>query len=110
MVGDQVLHDPVARAGGAAAHDDRDQRPSVAMDRGQEIEAGRSRVTGLDAVDAVDPAEQMIVIADDLAVEIELGGREVVEVAREALLERAPEDRQIVRRGDLLRRWGVRRR
>ena len=61
----------------------------------------RSRVAGLDSVDAVDAAEQMIVVADDLAVEIELGGREIMEVAREALLERAPEDRQIVRRGDL---------
>ena len=76
----------------AAAHDDRDQRPSVAMDRGQEIEAGRPRVAGLDSVDAVDPAEQMVVIADDLAVVVEFGGREVMEVARKPVLERAPED------------------
>src|SRR6202042_1845401 len=58
-------------------------------------------VAGLYPVYAVDASEEMIVAADDLAVEIELGGREIVEVAREALLERAPEDRQIMRRGDL---------
>ena len=73
MVGDQILHDPVAPRRAAAAHDDRDQRPPVAMDRGQEIESGRPGVAGLDSVDAVDAAEQMIVVADDLAVEGELG-------------------------------------
>ena len=92
-----------SRASGApAAHDDGDQRPSVAMDRGQEIEAGRPGVAGLDSVDAVDAAEQMVVIADDLAVIVELGGREIMEVARKPLLERAPEDGEVVRRGQLL--------
>ena len=110
VVGDQIRHDPVAPCGGAPAHDDGEQRPSIAMDRGQEIETGPSRVAGLDSVDAVDAAEEMIVAADDLAVEVELGGREITEVAREALLERTSEDRQIMRRGDLLRRWEVRRR
>ena len=72
------------------------------MDRGQEIEAGRPGVAGLDSVDAVDAAEQMVVIADDLAVVVELGGREIMEVARKPLLERAPEDGEVVRRGQLL--------
>src|SRR5271169_3625980 len=71
------------------------------MNRGQKIEAGRSRVAGLNSIDAVDAAEEMIVAADDLAVEVELGGREITEVAREPLLERTSEDRQIMRRGDL---------
>src|SRR6202042_23844 len=80
VVADQVRHDPVAGSGGAPAHDDGEQRPSVTMDRGQEIEAGGASVAGLDSVDPVDAAEQMVVVADDLAVEIELGGREKTEV------------------------------
>src|SRR3984885_16203251 len=71
------------------------------MDRGEEIEAGRPGVAGLDAVDAVDAAEEMIVVADDLAVEVELGGREIPEIAWEALLERAPKDCEIARRRHL---------
>src|ERR1700722_17582269 len=101
MVADQIRHDPVAPRSGAAAHDDGDQRTTVTMDRGQKVEAGRSGVAGLDPVDAVDAAKQMIVTADDLAVEIELGGREIAEVTGKALLDRTSEDRQIMRRGDL---------
>ena len=80
-------------AAGAPAHHDRDQRASVAMHRGQQVEAGSAGVAGLDAVDAVDVAEQMIVVADDLAVIGEFVGREIFEIVREALLDRAAEDR-----------------
>ena len=57
---------------GNAAHHHRDQRPPVAMHGGQQVEAGAARVAGLDAVDAVDAAEQMVVVADHLAVVGEL--------------------------------------
>ena len=60
------------------------------MDRGHEVEARSAGVAGLDAVDAVDPAEQVIVVADDLAVVVELVGREIAEVLREALLVARP--------------------
>ena len=43
---------------------DRDQRPAVAVHGGQQVEARGARVAGLDAVDAVDPAEQVVVVAD----------------------------------------------
>ena len=77
----------------ASAHDDRDQRAPVAMHGGQQIEAGGAGVAGLDAVDAVDAAEQMVVVADDLAGVLELVGREILEIFRESLLERAARGR-----------------
>ncbi len=92
-----------SRAGaGAAAHHHRDQRASVAMHGGQQIEAGGAGVAGLDAVDAVDAAEQVIVVADHLAVVVELVRREIVEVFGKALLQRAAEHGQVARGGDLL--------
>ena len=77
VVGDQPFHHGVAAAGGAAAHHGGDQRAAVAMDRGQQVEAGGAGVAGLDAVDAVDAAEQVVVVADDLAVVVEFVGRKV---------------------------------
>ena len=59
------------------------------MDGVKEIESGSPGVAGPDSVDAVDAAEQVIVIADDLAFVVELRGREVAEIARETVLERA---------------------
>ena len=72
------------------------------MHRGDEVEAGRAGVAGLDAVDAFDLAEQVIVVADRLAVIDEGRRREIVVVAREALLDGAAEQRLVARRGDLL--------
>ncbi len=69
----------------------------AAPDRGHEVEARRAGVAGLDAVDAFDLAEQMIVIADRLAVVIEGHGREIAIVARKALLDGAAEDRLVAR-------------
>ena len=51
-----------------AADDYRDDVAAVAMHRGEEVEAGRLRKSGLDAVDAVDGAEEVVVIAHRLAV------------------------------------------
>ena len=73
----RILHDAVAHPRCAAAHHHGDQRAAVAMHGRQEIEPGGPRVAGLDSVDAVDAAEQVIVIADDLAGVVELSGREV---------------------------------
>ena len=74
----------------------------AAAHRAHEIEAGRTGVAGLDAVDAFDIAEQAIVVADRLAAIIEHGGREITVVARIAILDRAAEGRLIARRGQLL--------
>jgi hypothetical protein len=54
----------VALECGVAAEHDGDDIASVAVHRGDEIEARRAGKSGLDAVDAFDRSEQMIVIAD----------------------------------------------
>ena len=102
MFGKQVAHDCIARAAGAAAEHDADQMAVAALDRGDEVEAGGAGETGLDAVDALDAAEQLVVIADRLAAIVEAVGREVPVVAREAVLDGAAERGLIARRGDLL--------
>ena len=63
IVGDQLAHMRVAAGGGLAAHHDGDDVPAVALDVGDEVEAGGARVAGLDAVDALDRAEQAVVVA-----------------------------------------------
>ena len=74
----------------------------AAAHRGHEIEAGGAGVAGLDAVDAFDVAEQVIVVADRLAVIVERRGREVAIVARETILDGAAKRRLIARGGDLI--------
>ena len=73
IFGKQVAHDGVARPAAAASHHDADQMAVAAAHRGHEIEARRTGVAGLDAVDALDAAEQVIVVADRLAVVVERG-------------------------------------
>ena len=102
MLLDQRTHARVARAGRAAAQHHRHEVAVVAMHRGHEIESGGAGVAGLDAVDALHPAEQVIVIADLLAVPGEGRGREIAVVAREALLDGAAEQRLVARGGDLV--------
>ena len=63
VVGDELAHLGVAAGGGLAAHHDGDDVPAVALDVGDEVEAGGAGIAGLDAVDAFDRAEQTIVIA-----------------------------------------------
>src|ERR1051326_6199980 len=75
--------------------------PVAAAHRGYEIEAGRARVAGLDAVDALDVAEQLVVIADGMTAINKNVGREVPVVAREAILYGAAKRRLIARSGDL---------
>lgn len=70
----------------------------AAAHRGHEVEAGGAGVAGLDAVHALDTAEQVIVVADLLAAPGERRGREIAIVAREALLDGAAE-RGLVARG-----------
>ena len=81
----------VAAAGAAAAEHDGDEVAIAAVHRGDEVEAGRADVAGLDAVDAFDAPEQAIVVADRLAAEGERAGREILVIAREAFLDGAPE-------------------
>ena len=101
VFGEQIAHDGIARTAAAAAQHHADQMAVAAAHRGHEIEAGSAGVTGLDAVDAFDIAEQAVVVADRLAAIIEHAGREVTVVAREAILDRAAERRLIARGGDL---------
>src|SRR5579862_5063863 len=68
MRADQFAHMGVALEAGAAAKHDGDHVTSIAMHRGDQIEAGSPGKSGLDAVDAFDLSEQMIVIADGDAV------------------------------------------
>ncbi|MHC2405926.1 hypothetical protein ACVMGC_010470 [Bradyrhizobium barranii subsp. barranii] len=59
-------------------------------------------VAGLDAVDALDAAEQVVMVADRLSAPIERRGREITVVAREALLDGAAERGLVARGRDLL--------
>ena len=59
-------------AAAAAAHDDGHDLAAVPLDRGQEVEAAHPGIAGLDAVDALDAAEQLVVIGDAAAAEDEL--------------------------------------
>ncbi len=102
VLSDESGHHAVAGGGGAPAHDDGDDMMAVAPHRGQQIEAGRMGVAGFDAVDAANMAEQMIVIAVRLAAPDEGAGREIAVIARKAILDRAAEHGEIMRRGDLL--------
>ena len=54
-------------AAGAAAQHHRHDVAVAAPHRGHEVEAGGAGVAGLDAVDAFDPAEQPVVVADGAA-------------------------------------------
>ena len=85
-----------------AAEHDGDDALSGTRSRCHDVEAGGVDVAGLDAVDAFDLAEQMIVIAHRLAAEIERARREVAVVGREALEDGAAEQRLIARGGELL--------
>ena len=99
---DQLAHARVARAArGAAEHDGDDMAP-VAVNRGDQIEAGVVGVAGLDAVHALHAAEQMVVVAHRHAAVAEARQREIMVVLREALLDRAAEDRLIARGGELV--------
>ena len=75
---------------------------AVDAGRGQEVEARRVGEAGLDAVDALDAAEQPVVVADHLAGILERAGAEIAVELGEALLDRAPEDHEVARRRHLL--------
>ena len=87
VVVDQAAHQRIARIGGAAAEHHRDEVTIVALDRGDDIEAGIMDVTGLDAVDAGNAAEQVIVVAHLLAAELESPRGEVVVILRKAVVD-----------------------
>src|SRR6185312_1418853 len=98
---DEVFDVRVAGARGASAEHDRDDVAIAAVHRGDDVEAGFVDIAGLDAVNTGDIAEQMIMSAYRAAAEIEAAGREIMEVLREAVAQRASDDRLIARGGHL---------
>jgi hypothetical protein len=102
VIVDQFAHVRVALGRGVAAEDDSDDVPAVAVNRGDEIKARRAGVPGLDAIDATDNTEQMIVVAHRRAVIDELLRREIFIVVRKTLLDCAPEQRLVLCGGDLI--------
>ena len=102
MLGEQIAHDGVAGAAAASTHHDADDVAVASLHRGDEVEAGGAGVTGLDAVHALDTAEQLVVVADRAAFVIERFGGEVTIVFWEAVLNSAAEGRLIARGGDLI--------
>ena len=97
VLGQEIAHQFVAGGAGAAAHHHGDDVAIVALHVGDEVESGRARVAGLDAVDAVDRAKQPVVVADRGALPVERAGREVRIVFREAFLDGETEQRHIAR-------------
>ena len=67
MLVDQLAHAGVAAARRAAAQHHRDEMAGAAPHRGDEIEPEVAGVAGLDAVDALDLAEQVVVVAHGAA-------------------------------------------
>ncbi len=72
------------------------------MHRRHQIESRGVDVAGLDAVDALDLSEQVIVVGDRLATEGERADREIFVIAREAFLDGAAERGLVARGGDLV--------
>ena len=99
---DQAKHARIASAGCAAAEDDRNDMMVGAAYRRDDVESGLVDVTGLDAVDAVDRAEQMVMVADRIAAIVERARGEIAIVIRKAILDRPAKRRLIARGGDLL--------
>src|SRR3954470_34627 len=102
MRADERGHSRVfARARSPAEHDSHDV-PIIGFDVGYQVEARRAGIPRLDAVDAFDAPKQLVVIAVALAGVVENSRLEIRIIAREAVLDRAGENREIARRGDLL--------
>ena len=76
--------------------------PIAATDRGDDVESGFVDIAGLDAVDTVDTAEQVIVVTHHFAAKREGPGRKIAVVFGKAILDRAAEKGHVARRGDLL--------
>ena len=102
LLADQLAHARVAAAPAAAAHDNGHEITIPAMHRSHQIESGGVDIAGLDAVDALDLSEQMVVVGDRLTPEGERADREIFVIAREAFLDGAPERGLIACRGDLV--------
>src|SRR5262249_10468894 len=70
--------------------------------RGDEIEARGTGETGLDAVDAIDAAEQIVVVADRFAAKNERTSLEIFVIGWEPLLDGTSQDRLVSRGGNLV--------
>src|SRR4029079_3825118 len=86
----------------AAAQYDRDKIAIAATHGGHQIEARGMDIARFDAVDPLDAAEQVVVVADSLAPEIEGSRGKIFVMPREALLNRATKNGLIARRGHLV--------
>ncbi len=84
---DQAAHARVALAARTTSQHDRNNLTLASLDRGHEVEPGRVRKAGLDAVDPLHPPEQVVVVAHRAALVDEARGREVAVVARKTLLD-----------------------
>ena len=101
LVFNQISHDAVPRGRADAAHHRGDDVAAIALHGRQQIEAGGAGIAGLDAVHPFDAVHQMVVVQDRGAGVVKGVGREIVIIAREALLDGAAEDRKIAGRRDL---------
>src|SRR5262249_58789735 len=102
LLADELADARVAAAPVVANHKAAYEIAIPAMHRSHQIESGGVDIAGLDAVDALDLSEQMVVVGDRLATEGERADREIFVIAREAFLDGAPERGLIARRGDLI--------
>ena len=89
--------------GRASAEHHGDDAPPIEFCGGEHVEARRADVAGLDSVHVLQPAEQAVVVAQHATAHAMLGLAEVGELAREAILDRAAENRQIAGGRHLLR-------
>ena len=100
----EIGHDLVAGGAGTAAEHDGDDLVAVRLGGGHQVEAGGAGIARLDAVDALDLAEQAVMAADRAAAVLEGARLEEREIARETLLDGTGEDGQIARRRQVRRR------
>src|SRR5690606_32626748 len=85
---DETGHLVVAGTAGLAAHDDGDKQAAVALYRGNQVETGGPRVAGLDAVDALDAAEQAVVTVDAALAVFEGTHGKIIIILRKVLAQR----------------------
>ena len=90
-----------SRSHRCGAHHHANDVAIAALHRRHKVESGGTGITGLDAVHALDTAEQLVVVADRAAFVVERLGGEVAIVPREAVLNGAAERGLIAGGGDL---------
>jgi len=100
---DQFGHLSVSGRTGPATHDNGNNLTAICIDGRDEIEAGGPDVTGLDTVDTLHAAEQLVVVAVCAALVLVGPRLEIPVVLREVLLDGAPQGRHVPSRRALTR-------